>query len=178
MRKIYTRKKYRVKGGERPGRGTGIGRDLRKAAVEAVEREAAERERREAAERERLSVINEEGSERQSRATSQLPLTYMHPTRPSYMQPTRQPRGTGRTERKGRTGRTGRTGQTRLTTRTRYKPKECPICLNKMVIEMKNIITLKCGHRFHKHCICNWKKIGKKTCPSCRSDNLHYIKCG
>jgi hypothetical protein len=43
----------------------------------------------------------------------------------------------------------------------------CAICLN-TVRETRTHSPLRCGHLFHSHCIENWKKSGKQTCPVCR----------
>jgi hypothetical protein len=43
----------------------------------------------------------------------------------------------------------------------------CAICLN-TVRETRTNAPIRCGHLFHSHCIENWKKLGKQTCPVCR----------
>ena len=44
---------------------------------------------------------------------------------------------------------------------------QCAICLND-VRQTRNSKSIRCGHVFHSHCIENWKKKGKVTCPVCR----------
>ena len=44
---------------------------------------------------------------------------------------------------------------------------QCSICLND-VRETRNSKAIRCGHVFHSHCLENWKKMGKVTCPTCR----------
>ena len=44
---------------------------------------------------------------------------------------------------------------------------QCAICLND-VRQTRNSKALRCGHIFHSHCLENWKKRGKVTCPVCR----------
>lgn len=45
---------------------------------------------------------------------------------------------------------------------------ECPICY--MEIDEKQQIKLKCGHTFHRFCLCETYKIDKtRQCPYCRS---------
>ena len=44
---------------------------------------------------------------------------------------------------------------------------QCSICLND-VRETRNSKAIRCGHVFHSHCLENWKKMGKVTCPICR----------
>ena len=39
----------------------------------------------------------------------------------------------------------------------------CPICLN----NLKNNVTLPCGHSYHSECILNWIEKNN-TCPICR----------
>jgi hypothetical protein len=41
--------------------------------------------------------------------------------------------------------------------------EECPICLNKL----ETSISLKCGHKYHRKCLLEWKKRAS-TCPKCR----------
>jgi hypothetical protein len=43
----------------------------------------------------------------------------------------------------------------------------CAICLN-TVRETRRHVPIRCGHLFHSHCIDDWKKRGKSTCPVCR----------
>lgn len=43
----------------------------------------------------------------------------------------------------------------------------CSICLNE-VRPTRNNTGLRCGHLFHTHCLEEWKKRGKNTCPMCR----------
>lgn len=43
----------------------------------------------------------------------------------------------------------------------------CSICLNEYLFDDK-IITIRCKHVFHKHCLAIWSKM-KNTCPMCRS---------
>lgn len=45
---------------------------------------------------------------------------------------------------------------------------ECPICLDKYVINDK-IISLNCNHKFHKDCLKLWIKKNN-TCPQCREN--------
>lgn len=51
----------------------------------------------------------------------------------------------------------------------------CAICLN-IVRETRTHLPIRCGHLFHSHCIDNWKRQGKHTCPVCRKifDGSHY----
>ena len=49
---------------------------------------------------------------------------------------------------------------------TTKEQSACPICLEKMEKETKNIM-LQCGHTYHKPCIEQWMKQ-KQTCPVCR----------
>ncbi len=44
---------------------------------------------------------------------------------------------------------------------------QCAICLND-VRQTRNSKAIRCGHVFHSHCLENWKKKGKVTCPVCR----------
>jgi len=44
---------------------------------------------------------------------------------------------------------------------------ECSICLEK-IIDHKILYNLKCNHKFHIHCIQQWKNMNKNTCPLCR----------
>lgn len=44
---------------------------------------------------------------------------------------------------------------------------QCSICLNE-VRETRHSKAIRCGHIFHSHCLENWKKRGKVTCPVCR----------
>lgn len=44
---------------------------------------------------------------------------------------------------------------------------QCAICLNE-VRETRHSKAIRCGHIFHSHCLENWKKRGKVTCPVCR----------
>ena len=41
------------------------------------------------------------------------------------------------------------------------------ICHND-VRKTRNSKAIRCGHVFHSHCLENWKKMGKVTCPVCR----------
>lgn len=43
----------------------------------------------------------------------------------------------------------------------------CAICLN-TVRETRNHNPIRCGHLFHSHCLDDWKRRGKNTCPVCR----------
>ena len=43
----------------------------------------------------------------------------------------------------------------------------CCICLNDVRATRANH-PLRCGHVFHSHCLEEWKKQGKNTCPVCR----------
>ena len=53
------------------------------------------------------------------------------------------------------------------------KEKEnlCCICLEKIIIENKNLITilLDCKHEFHQKCIDKWCIYKNYTCPYCRN---------
>ena len=44
---------------------------------------------------------------------------------------------------------------------------QCSICHND-VRKTRNSKAIRCGHVFHSHCLENWKKMGKVTCPVCR----------
>ena len=44
---------------------------------------------------------------------------------------------------------------------------QCSICHND-VRNTRNSKAIRCGHVFHSHCLENWKKMGKVTCPVCR----------
>ena len=44
---------------------------------------------------------------------------------------------------------------------------QCAICLNEVRSTRTNT-PLRCGHVFHSHCLEEWKKKGKNTCPVCR----------
>lgn len=46
---------------------------------------------------------------------------------------------------------------------------ECSICMD--LIKDDKYKT-KCNHKFHRDCIDSWKKIGKNTCPLCRTNNI------
>ena len=37
-----------------------------------------------------------------------------------------------------------------------------------MFVQTRNSKAIRCGHVFHSHCLENWKKMGKVTCPVCR----------
>ena len=44
---------------------------------------------------------------------------------------------------------------------------QCAICLNEVRSTRTNP-PIRCGHRFHSHCLEEWKGKGKNTCPLCR----------
>ncbi len=48
---------------------------------------------------------------------------------------------------------------------------ECSICLSQLN-ESKDddVVSIKCGHLFHKKCILQWTCTGKVICPLCRAD--------
>jgi len=47
---------------------------------------------------------------------------------------------------------------------------ECCICLDNLI---DNINTIKCGHKFHKHCIETWFKTSNSVkCPLCQKKIL------
>ena len=46
------------------------------------------------------------------------------------------------------------------------KKDECPMCFHRFVGESKNVLVLRCGHRFHQPCIDEWEKRNPK-CPIC-----------
>ena len=43
----------------------------------------------------------------------------------------------------------------------------CSICLNEVRCTRTNP-PARCGHMFHSHCLQEWTKRGKNTCPTCR----------
>ena len=46
---------------------------------------------------------------------------------------------------------------------------ECAICLCEFRYHEKGVISLKCGHLFHKDCVAKWFEA-HHTCPICRTD--------
>ena len=40
----------------------------------------------------------------------------------------------------------------------------CAICLDEILAPT----VLRCGHRFHRDCICRWFNTPRRTCPVCR----------
>ena len=46
---------------------------------------------------------------------------------------------------------------------------ECSICLCEFQYHEKDVISLKCGHVFHKECVSKWFEA-HHTCPTCRMD--------
>ena len=48
-----------------------------------------------------------------------------------------------------------------------FNTKECCFCLDS--IDKVNYSITKCGHIVHTSCLVHWIKIGKDTCPLCRS---------
>ena len=46
---------------------------------------------------------------------------------------------------------------------------ECAICLCEFRYHEKGVISLKCGHVFHKDCVAKWFEA-HHTCPICRTD--------
>jgi hypothetical protein len=51
--------------------------------------------------------------------------------------------------------------------KTIEKQHDCPICTKDL---KNNVVTLQCGHMFHKNCINQWTKTSD-TCPICRNPN-------
>ena len=54
---------------------------------------------------------------------------------------------------------------------------ECAICIDKITNKQK-IITLNCGHTFHKNCLQNWvkKQTSEYNNPSCPLDRIVIIE--
>jgi len=48
------------------------------------------------------------------------------------------------------------------------KEYDCSICLEK-IIDHKILFDLPCKHKFHLHCIEQWRNMNKNTCPLCRT---------
>lgn len=46
---------------------------------------------------------------------------------------------------------------------------DCSICLEK-IVDHKILSNLPCEHKFHLHCIEQWKVMNKNTCPLCRKE--------
>lgn len=46
---------------------------------------------------------------------------------------------------------------------------DCSICLEK-IIDHKILSNLPCEHKFHLHCIEQWRVMNKNTCPLCRTE--------
>lgn len=46
---------------------------------------------------------------------------------------------------------------------------DCSICLEK-IIDHKILSNLPCDHKFHLHCIEQWRVMNKNTCPLCRTE--------
>ncbi|PSN74022.1 RING/U-box [Corynespora cassiicola Philippines] len=46
--------------------------------------------------------------------------------------------------------------------------EDCPICKDEWDAPIEEVISLHCGHVFHRKCILAWFKDGN-TCPSCRA---------
>ena len=44
---------------------------------------------------------------------------------------------------------------------------QCAVCLDCVNIGDKEA-TLRCGHRFHGHCLLHWLMEGGRSCPICR----------
>lgn len=47
----------------------------------------------------------------------------------------------------------------------RWTAEECPVCLDPMTRERRE---LACGHCFHRACLRTWFRRGSLTCPLCR----------
>ena len=47
----------------------------------------------------------------------------------------------------------------------------CAICMESTFLKNKH--TLSCGHTFHTHCIMQWFRTKKNTCPYCRNTGQH-----
>lgn len=53
------------------------------------------------------------------------------------------------------------------------KDENCGICLE----NISNISKTECNHFFHKECLLKWIKVGKNSCPICRSTLYKCKKC-
>lgn len=55
-----------------------------------------------------------------------------------------------------------------------FDEERCTICLDTFGSDEQNILTLDCGHKFHKNCILNWfrRRDSSGNCPLC-NDNPH-----
>lgn len=45
----------------------------------------------------------------------------------------------------------------------------CAICLEPFGFNGYTSETVRCSHRFHKRCLCEWYRRGKRECPVCRT---------
>ena len=55
---------------------------------------------------------------------------------------------------------------------------DCGICLEALTDDKnKNIvITLNCGHKYHKQCVSQWFITGATSCPTCRTEVIDIIQ--
>jgi len=62
-----------------------------------------------------------------------------------------------------------------MTTTMKECPKECPICMDDICLNV-NCVTTECGHQFHTSCLMQNVAHNGFGCPYCRNTLAEYVK--